>query len=104
MNSDVPPPVDPGCEDDPILSYKAAATFLGKAYQTLANHRYSGTGPTQDGSGYRRSALVRWREEQAEKRRLRDEARRNAYKHKDQLTLFDLLRRKYDRGGSAAAE
>ena len=91
-------------DDDPILCYKEAASFLGKAYQTLANLRYSGTGPVQDGSGYRRSALIRWRDEQAEKRRLREEARRDARKHKDQPSLFDYLRRQSDRPRDASAD
>ena len=91
-------------EEDPILKYKEAASFLGCAYQTLANLRYRGEGPMQDGIGYRRSALVRWREEQVEKRRLREEARRDARKHKDQPSLFDYLRHKSDRTRDVSAD
>ena len=97
-------PTHQPAEDDPVLCFKDAATFLGKAYQTLANLRSSGTGPVQDGDGYRRSALVRWREEQAEKRRLREKARRNARKHKDQLSLFDYLRRDPNRSRDVSTD
>lgn len=98
METEAYPEGQLSADDDPILCYKEAASFLGKAYQTLANLRSSGTGPEQDGDGYRRSALIRWREEQVEKRRLREEARRDARKHKDQLSLFDYLRREPNRG------
>ena len=95
---------DQQAEDDPILKYKEAAKFLGRAYQTLANLRYRGEGPVQDGAGYRRSALIRWRDEEAEKRRLREEARRHARQNKNQPTLFDYLRREHDRRRDAPTD
>ncbi len=97
METEAHPEGQKPAEDDPILCYKEAASFLGKAYQTLANLRSSGTGPVQDGDGYRRSELVRWNAEQVERRRLREEARRDARKNKDQLSLFDYLRRNPNR-------
>lgn len=78
-------------EDDPVLKFKEAARFLGKAYQTLSNLRCLGGGPVHDGKGYRLSELVRWRAEQAEKQLRRIEDRRRARENPSQPSLFDRL-------------